>query len=64
MLRDSDLQLHAFAATALGEFGNNGKPAVAPLIGLLSEGNQEARKAATNALKAVDPEAAARAGVK
>ena len=64
MLRDPDVQQHANAATALGEFGNDGKPAVAPLIELLSQGNQDARKAATTALKAIDPVAAARAGVK
>jgi HEAT repeat protein len=64
VLRDSDAQLHALAARAIGEFGGNGKPAVAPLIELLGEGNQDTRKAATNALKVIDPEAAAKAEVK
>lgn len=64
MLHDQDVQLHAFAARALGEFGDNARPATAQLIELLSEANQDARKAATNALKQIDPEAAAKAGVK
>ena len=51
-------------ALALWSFGTNGKPAVAALVELLSDTNQDVSFAATNALKAIDPEGAARAGVK
>ena len=62
-LHDPDTSVRTHAASALGEFGTNGKPAIAALTGLLSETNQDASSAATNALKRIDPEAAARAGV-
>jgi HEAT repeat protein len=63
-LRDPDANVRAHAAAALGEFGTNGKPAVATLVELLGETNQEARGAASKSLKAIDPAAAARAGVR
>ena len=63
-LRDPDANVRAFAAAALRDFGTNGKPAVAPLVELLGDTNQQARGAAAKSLKAIDPEAAAQAGVK
>jgi HEAT repeat protein len=63
-LHDPDTSVRTYAAAALGEFGTNGKSAVGPLVEMLSETNQDARNAVTKALKAIDPEAAARAGVK
>jgi HEAT repeat protein len=63
-LRDPDVFVRAQAATALGEFGTNAKPAAAVLIELLHEQNQDATNAASKAIKQIDPEAAARAGVR
>ena len=63
-LHDPDVFVRTHAAASLGEFGTNAKPAVDPLVELLSETNQDARNAVSKALRAIDPEAAARAGVK
>jgi HEAT repeat protein len=63
-LHDREVFVRAQAAAALGEFGTNGKPAVNPLVELLSDTNQDARNAVSKALRAIDPEAAAKAGVK
>jgi HEAT repeat protein len=52
------------AITSLPKFGAQAKPAVPILIGLLNDPQQGIREAATNALKNIDPEAAAKAGVK
>ena len=52
------------AAWALAGCRTNAQPAVPALLLLLSDQKEEVRKAATNAIKAIDPEAAARAGVK
>jgi HEAT repeat protein len=48
----------------LGQFGEQAKPAVPTLLQFLNDDNEYVRVEATNALKAIDPEAAARAGVK
>ena len=48
----------------LGNFGTNARQALPALVPLLSDSNQLVRKAATDALKQIDPEAAAKAGVK
>lgn len=49
---------------ALRQFGAQAKPAVPKLVELLSDSTGLVRSAATNALKQIDPEAAAKAGVK
>jgi HEAT repeat protein len=49
---------------ALASFGDRAKPAVPALLRFLGDKNDFVREAATNALKAIDPEAAAKAGVK
>ena len=62
-LRDPETVVRARAADALGAFGADGKPAVATLVELLREGNQDTTSAASNALKKINPQAAAKAGV-
>lgn len=52
------------AIDALGKFGAKATPAVPMLVGLLDNEHAETRSWATNALKLIDPEAAAKAGVK
>jgi HEAT repeats len=52
------------ASTALAHFGADAKPAVPTLINLLNDSAQRVKDAARDALKAIDPEAAEKAGVK
>jgi len=49
---------------SLGDFGTNAQQAVPALISLLNDKQVLVRENATNALKRIDPEAAAKAGVK
>ena len=49
---------------ALAAFGEAAKPSVPILLTFLNQENDYVREAATNALKAIDPEAAAKGGVK
>jgi HEAT repeat protein len=49
---------------AIGNFGTNAKSAVPDLTAMLNDQDLRTREAATNALKQIDPEAAAKAGVK
>jgi HEAT repeat protein len=49
---------------ALRDFGGDAKPAVPDLVQCLNDENEYVRFAATNALKQIDPEAAAKAGIK
>lgn len=63
-LSNNDLFAHYTAADALGKFGTDAKPAIPALIALLNDPLGLARQAATNALLQIDPEAAAKAGVK
>jgi hypothetical protein len=51
------------AILSLGKFGPQAKPAIPMLIGLLRDPQEYIRDAATNALKEIDPDAAAKAGV-
>ena len=51
-------------AIAVVDFTTSAKSAVPALIELLTDHDAGVRNATTNALKAIDPEAAARAGVK
>jgi HEAT repeat protein len=48
----------------LGEFGPDAKPAVPALLPFLNNMDQYVRYRTTNALKQIDPEAAAKAGIK
>jgi HEAT repeat protein len=52
------------AIESLVEFGAQAKPAVPTLIGLLTDSEAYIRHDASNALKEIDPDAAAKAGVK
>jgi hypothetical protein len=52
------------AIRSLAKFGAQARPAVPLLIALLNHPQQGIREAATNALKKIDPDAAANAGVK
>ena len=53
-----------FVMEALGKFGEEAKGALPVITSQLNSTYPEARMSATNALKLIDPEAAARAGVK
>jgi hypothetical protein len=52
------------ALWSLCQFGAQAKPAVPSLLRLLNDSQASVRSDVTNALKAIDPEAAAKAGVK
>ena len=52
------------AIESIGKFGAQAKPAVPMLIELLNDPQPAIRAAAANALKAIDPAAAAKADVK
>ena len=45
------------------QFGAQAKPAVSTLVGLLDDREQDIHSAATNTLRHINPEAAAKAGV-
>jgi HEAT repeat protein len=67
LLHDSDRMTPLFAAEALGKFGTNARVAIPILIQKLKDpGTSDPfiRETVTNALKQIDPEAAAKAGVK
>jgi HEAT repeat protein len=63
-LHDPDAGVRTYAASALGKFGTNGKSAIGPLVEMLNETNQDVRSQASKSIKAIDPEAAVKAGVK
>jgi len=63
-LRDPYETLRRTAALCLVDFGTNAQPAVPELTRLLADPDSEVRNAAAEALKEIDPEAAAKAGVK
>src|SRR5262249_14427422 len=63
-LADTNFVIRLLAATCLGDFGANAQPAVPVLVRLLNDPTSRVRPDATNALRKIDPEAAARAGVK
>ncbi|HEV7927369.1 MAG TPA: HEAT repeat domain-containing protein [Verrucomicrobiae bacterium] len=51
------------AIRSIGRFGAQAKPAIPMLIGLLNDPVSDIRDAATNALRCIDPDVAAKAGV-
>lgn len=55
--------IRAVAIWSLRQFGAQAKPAVPSLLKLLNDSHASIRSDVTNALKAIDPEAAAKAGV-
>jgi HEAT repeat protein len=63
-LHDSNPSVSKSAVEALGKYGTNAELAVPDLTVMLNDRNPEIRVPATNALKHIDPEAAAKAGVK
>jgi HEAT repeat protein len=63
-LHDPDLSVQLSALASLGDFGPEAKLAVPVLVELLNATDEYVRGDVTNALKAIDPEAAAKAGIK
>jgi HEAT repeat protein len=63
-LADSSTDVQGEAAQGLGNFEVNAKPAIPALLALLQNPNQDVVNHAKAALLRIDPEAAARAGVK
>jgi hypothetical protein len=64
LLHDSNPVVRWCAAYALQDFGTNAISATPDLIAMLSDTRQANREIATNALKQIDPETAAKASVK
>jgi HEAT repeat protein len=63
-LRDPDAGVQVYAAAALGKFGPEAKPSVPALVAFLNAQSSSAnRRVIADALMAIDPEAAAKAGV-
>ena len=63
-LSDTNSWIRFHAASGLGGFGAEARDAVPALVRLLGDPEEIVRYAATNALKAIDPDAPAKAGVK
>jgi HEAT repeat protein len=63
-LSDTNNDVRTLAAQGLGWYGTEARQAVPALVPLLNDPYRLARVTATNALNAIDPEAAAKAGVK
>jgi HEAT repeat protein len=63
-LSDPIIGIRYASAISLGAFGNDAKPAVPELIKALSDSSFSVRDEAVSALKKIDPETAAKAGVK
>ena len=63
-LNDTNQRVQEMAAFALGNFGDESKPAVPLLLKMLSDPDPLLHLYTTNALKAIDPQAAAKAGIK
>ncbi len=63
-LRDPVLSVRANAAAGLGAFGTAAEQAVPALVEALKDRDTSMKQAAASSLRSIDPEAAARAGVK
>ena len=63
-LRNTNSQTRSFAAVLIGEFGGQARTLIPPLERVLSDSDADVRRQAGIALKKIDPEAAAKAGVK
>jgi HEAT repeat protein len=63
-LKDPDREVRASTISSLELFGSDAKPAVSALVQSLNDQNGLVRKLAKSALKKIDPEAAAKAGLK
>jgi HEAT repeat protein len=63
-LSDSDRMVRGDTALALGSCGTDAKSAIPQLIDLLNDKAKGVRNCATLAIKEIDPEAAAKAGLK
>ncbi len=63
-LRDPENAVKAVAAYSLGVFGSDAKSVIPELTKILANPDSKIKEAAASALKKIDPEAAAQAGVK
>ncbi len=63
-LSDENSYVRHDAALALGKFGAEARPATPALLAARKDKELSVRKAAAESLKRIDPEAAAKAGVK
>ncbi|MDB6019186.1 MAG: putative lyase [Pedosphaera sp.] len=63
LLANREIRPRSFAIIALQQFGTNAQSAVPILLNLLQDSSFNVRESTTNALKAIDPSAAAKAGV-
>jgi HEAT repeat protein len=63
-LRDSDIRIRFAAVSSLRQFGADAKPAFPAVLEWLKDEDKSTRLLAAQALKVIDPEAAAKAGVK
>ncbi|MDB6067252.1 MAG: repeat protein [Pedosphaera sp.] len=63
-LSDRDWRVRRHAAYSLSDFGADAKPAIPALVELLQDKNAAVRQTAAEVLPRIDPEAAAKAGVK
>ena len=63
-MKDSDVNIRRKSIRNLMDFGAEARAAVPALVESLSDEDEYARKYAADALKAIDPDAAAKAGVK
>jgi HEAT repeat protein len=64
LLSDTNINVRYAAARGIQHFGTNAQQAAPALVPMLSDPDTRIRRAAAIALKAIDPEAAAKAGVK
>jgi HEAT repeat protein len=63
-LKDPDLFVRTLASEALGRLGPRAKEAASGLAAVLQDAEQEVRQAAWEAIKKVDPDRAAKAGIR
>jgi 3-methyladenine DNA glycosylase AlkD len=64
LMKDSLEGIRRSSAEALGNYGTNASPAIATLSNALNDPKLSVRDAAEDALKQIDPETAAKAGIK